>query len=76
MSVIPQGKKLRKAVKWISDERLEKPGAGLARLISDACVKFDLPPKDFSCVFLLKKIQTEQGTAKGVNIYIKEFICN
>jgi hypothetical protein len=46
MSVIPEGKKLRKAVKWISDERLEKPGAGLARLISDACVKFDLPPKD------------------------------
>ena len=46
MSVIPEGKKLRKAIKWVSDERLRKPGAGLASLISDACVKFDLPPKD------------------------------
>ena len=46
MSVIPEVEQLRKAVKWVSDERLEKPGAGLAKLIGDACVKFDLPPKD------------------------------
>ena len=46
MSIIPEGEQLRKAVKWISDERLENPAAGLSKLIGDACLKFDLPPKD------------------------------
>ena len=46
MSILPQGEQLRKAVKWISDERLEKPEASLFKLIENACLKFDLPPKD------------------------------
>jgi hypothetical protein len=52
MSVIPEGEQLRKAVKWVSDERLENPEAGLSKLIGDACLKFDLPPKDAE--FLLR----------------------
>ena len=46
MSILPKGEQLRRAVKWISDERLDNPGAGLSRLIGEACLKFDLPPKD------------------------------
>lgn len=46
MTIIPEGEQLRKAVKWISDERSDKPGTGLSGLIGDACLKFDLPPKD------------------------------
>ena len=46
MSIQPEGQQLRKAIKWLSDERTENPGAGLAGLIGDACLKFDLPPKD------------------------------
>ncbi len=46
MSILPEGEQLRKAVKWISDERIEKPKANLFTLINEACLKFDLPPKD------------------------------
>ena len=46
MSILPEGEQLRRAVKWISDERLENPGKSLSRLITEACLKFDLPPKD------------------------------
>ena len=40
MSILHESEQLRKAVKWISDERLDNPEASLA------CLKFDLPPKD------------------------------
>jgi len=46
MSVIPEGEQLRKAIKWVSDGRVDSPETGLSRLIGDACLKFDLPPKD------------------------------
>jgi len=46
VSILPEGEQLRKAVKWISDERTDNPGANLSKLIGDACLKFDLPPKD------------------------------
>jgi hypothetical protein len=57
MSILPEGEQLRRAVKWISDERLENPGAGLSSLIGKACLKFDLPPKDaeFLLHFLAEK---------------------
>ncbi|MBW1793536.1 MAG: hypothetical protein JRJ38_03785 [Deltaproteobacteria bacterium] len=46
MSIQPEGEDLRKATRWISDERLNNPKASLTNLIEQACVKFDLPPKD------------------------------
>ncbi len=46
MGVLPEGEQLRKAVKWISDVRLEDPEAKLFKLIDESCVKFDLSPKD------------------------------
>jgi hypothetical protein len=46
MSILPEGEQLRKAVKWISDERLDHPESGLSTLVRDACLKFDLSPKD------------------------------
>ena len=46
MTIQPEGEDLRKATRWISDERLNKSGASLSRLIEQACVKFDLAPKD------------------------------
>lgn len=46
MTIQPEGEDLRKATRWISDERLNKPAASLSRLIEQACVKFDLAPKD------------------------------
>ena len=46
MTIEPQGEELRKAVKWISEERLDNPDKKVRQLIEAACLKFNLSPKD------------------------------
>ena len=46
MSIQPEGESIRKATKWISDERLSNPSVNSARLIEQACIKFDLSPTE------------------------------
>ena len=46
MTIQPEGEDLRKAVKWISDERKYNPEAKPVKLVEEACLKFDLSPKD------------------------------
>jgi len=46
MSIQPDGEDLRKAVKWISEERKYGPEKKPIKLIEEACLKFDLSPKD------------------------------
>lgn len=46
MSILPEGEQLRKAIKWVSDKRLDNPEARLSGLVQEACLKFDLSPKD------------------------------
>ena len=46
MSVQPEGEELRKATRWISDKLQYEPKVSLAKAIEEACVKFDLSPKD------------------------------
>lgn len=46
MSIQPKGEALRQAVKWVSKERKFNPDKSFARLIDEACLKFDLSPKD------------------------------
>ena len=46
MSIEPQGENLRKAVKWISEERTCKPSADLKKLVENASIKYNLSPKD------------------------------
>jgi hypothetical protein len=46
MSILPEGEQLRKAVKWISNMRSDNPCARIFKLIEEACLKYDLPPKD------------------------------
>ncbi|MDY6951165.1 MAG: hypothetical protein SWE60_06620 [Thermodesulfobacteriota bacterium] len=60
MTVQPEGEDLRKATRWISDERLGKPGASLTHLIEEACVKFNLPPKDAE--FLMRFFAEKEKT--------------
>lgn len=59
MSIEPEKEAIRKATRWISDERLNKPGADLNRLIEKACMLFDLSPGDaeFLMRFFAKKAQ-------------------
>ena len=54
-TVQPQGEDMRKAVKWISEQRQDNPGAKLAKLIEEACLKFDLSPTEAEYLFKLLK---------------------
>ena len=46
MSIMPEGEDLRKAVKWISEIIKTDPDKSIGDLISEASLKFDLPPND------------------------------
>jgi hypothetical protein len=43
-TIQPEGEDLRKAVKWIAEERKYNPDRKLTALIEEACLKFDLSP--------------------------------
>ncbi len=46
MSVQPKGEDIRRAVRWIAEERDAAPGKPLRELIEEACLKFDLSPME------------------------------
>ena len=58
MSIQPDGEELRKAVKWISEERKYNPTKNINHLVEEAGLKFDLSPKDED--FLLRKLLEEK----------------
>ena len=45
-TIQPKGEKVRQAVKWISEGRLEDEGKSIALLIQEAAGQFNLSPKD------------------------------
>jgi hypothetical protein len=45
-TIQPEGENLRKAVKWIAAERKYDPGKKPAKLIEQACLKFNLSPRE------------------------------
>ena len=45
-TVMPEGAAVRKAVQWISKMRGESADKPLAPLIEQACMRFNLSPKD------------------------------
>lgn len=45
-TVMPEGAAVRKAVQWISKMREENTGMALALLIEQACMRYNLSPKD------------------------------
>ena len=46
MNVMPQGEDLRKAVKWISEMRQSEPHTPDRQLVDQACLNFNLSPKE------------------------------
>ncbi len=46
MGLQPEGDAVRNAVKYISELRKESSDADIGKLIEQACMKFDLTPKD------------------------------
>jgi hypothetical protein len=53
----PKGEQLKKAIKWISDMKKEKPEMALSRLVDNASFQFDLSPKDSQ--FLLRFVKND-----------------
>jgi hypothetical protein len=45
-TIQPKGEKVRQAVKWISESRLEDETQPMAQLIQEAAGRFNLSPKD------------------------------
>jgi hypothetical protein len=56
-TVQPQGEAIRKAVKWISEERQSGSSANDSRLVEQAAVKFNLSPQEVE--FLSKFVKEE-----------------
>jgi len=59
-TVQPEGEDLRKAVKWISEERKYGAEKKLFQLVEEACLKFDLSPMDAE--YLVKFLRQEKGS--------------
>ena len=58
MSTIqPQGEEIRKAVKWVSEERQAGTAQITSKLVEEAAVRFNLSPKDVE--FLTKFVKEE-----------------
>ena len=54
-TVIPQGDALKKAIAWVSEKRTAQPDLNVKKLVNDACLQFDLSPKDSE--FLLRFVK-------------------
>ena len=58
MSIQPKGEDLRRAVKWVSEEREYNPEKEVKTIVQEACMKFDLSPKDAN--FLLRHLLEQE----------------
>lgn len=54
----PEGENLRKAVKFISDEREENPAQNMVSLVDSASLRFDLTPEESE--FLLRFVRESE----------------
>lgn len=59
-TVIPQGNALKKAIAWVSEKRTSEPDQNVKKLVNDACLQFDLSPKDSE--FLLRFVKESLNT--------------
>lgn len=57
MGIHPESEGIRKAVKWVSEERKYSPEKSLNKLIEEASLKFDLSPGDTE--FLTRFVKEE-----------------
>lgn len=63
MTIMPEGDDLRKAVKWLSDEKQLYPEKKTGDLIDEACLKFDLSPLDAEFLSRTIRQQTDPGSS-------------
>jgi len=43
---MPEGEEIRKAAKWICEQRQDDPEKPVSQLTQEACLKFDLSPME------------------------------
>ena len=55
MSIQPEGEEIRRAVKWISEEKTYEQVKPIKELIEAACLKFDLSPLETNFLFQFYK---------------------
>ena len=58
MNIQPEGESVRKAVKYISEEKQAAPEVSIELLIQKACLRFDLTPRDTA---FLEQFYTNSG---------------
>ncbi len=61
-TIMPEGAMIRKAVQWISKMREEEGKTVLVSLIEQACLRFNLSPKDGE---FLTRFFADQQTREG-----------
>ena len=44
--VVPTGEPLRRAIRWLSEQRQDRPEAKLAVLVNEAALRYDLSPAE------------------------------
>jgi len=59
-TVIPQGNALKNAIAWVSEKRQAQPDLNVKKLANEACLQFDLSPKDSE--FLLRFVKENPDT--------------
>jgi hypothetical protein len=62
MSLVPEGERVRRALRWLADRRLEQPDAPPLRLVDEAALRFDLSPRECE---LLIEFYRQARDAKG-----------
>ena len=45
-TILPPSDKLRRAVEWIADEKVNRPKAPFHLLVNEAALRFDLSPSE------------------------------
>lgn len=62
-TVIHQSELLRRALAWLDEQRLERPGKSMAELMDEAGMRFNLSPVDASNLHRL--VTRESGGKKN-----------
>ena len=59
VELIPKSEAVKKAIKWISDQRQENPDKPLGKLIEEATFRFDISPGDAEFLIRFYKNQRQ-----------------
>lgn len=54
-TIIPEGECMRRAVSWISEQRMAQPAKRLSELIDEASMRYNLSPKEAESLLRLFK---------------------